>query len=382
MTAESLLFPEPPVPRTSALGRVEPAVHWFTESTRPEASASRATVNRWYAEIDDPDGRFARRLRSEVDVDHHQALDELHVHHLLRRSHEDVRYEEGGVGPDFRVYESGECVAAIEVLSLFERADWDQEQRQHGRLADELNRRVPPTAGYFVDFDIERCEREPAPRRFADFVSRRIAELPDPQALRLPSAPRFDDLPSALYEHDGCRISMRFIPMRDGARTRTDPDGRIVGTGPVLGGMVNSGRRLRDRLLSKAGGRYELGGSPFLIAACIHDFLCSDDEVLDALYGDEAVLVDTGQFVRRRDGFFGLDPTKHVARNRRVSAVGVVSRFRPWAPEDADIAVLENPHAATPWPPELLPHRRWYGPLTQGENPRRLGWNDATPEDP
>ena len=116
MTVEFDLFAEPSVARTLALGRVEPAVHWFTESTRAEASASRETVNRWYREIDDADGRFAQRLRSEIDVDHYQALDELHIHHLLRTRHEDVRYEEGGVGPDFRVYDAGTCVGAVEVL--------------------------------------------------------------------------------------------------------------------------------------------------------------------------------------------------------------------------------------------------------------------------
>ncbi len=348
MTA-SILFPEPTVPRTSALGRVEPAVHWFTESTRSEAAASRAAVNLWYRELDDPGGRFAQRLRSETDVDHYQALDELHVHHLLRSGHDDVRYEEGGVGPDFRVYEGGELVGAVEVLSLFERADWDHEQRRHARLADELDRRVPPTAGYFVDFEIERCEREPAPPdRFADFVSRRIAQLPDPQDLRLPPDVRRHDLPSAQYEHDGCRISVRFIPMRAGAAARRDPDARIVGMGPITGGMVNSGLRLRDRLVSKAGSRYELAGAPFLVAACIHDFLCSDDQVLDALYGGEVVVVGLGQLVRRQDGFFGIDPARRMGRNTRVSAVGVISRFNPWMPEDADVAVLENPYAGIP----------------------------------
>ena len=103
-------------------------------------------------------------------------------------------------------------------------ADWGREQQQHARLADELDQRVRPTAGYFVDFQIERCQRDPAPRRFAEFVARRIAELPDPQELELCPAPGPDDIPSAVYEHDGCLISIRFIPMRGDAAARTDPD--------------------------------------------------------------------------------------------------------------------------------------------------------------
>ncbi len=380
MTAEPVLFPEPAVARSSALGRVEPAVHWFTESTRPEAATSRETVNRWYGEFDDTDGRLAKRLRSELDVDHYQALDELHVHHLLRTRHDDVRYEEGGVGPDFRVYDAGACVGSVEVLSLFERADWDREQLQHARLADELDRRIRPTAGYFVDFQIERCERDPAPRRFAEFIARRIDELPDPQQVELPAAPGPHDLPSAVYEQDGCVISIRFIPMRAGAAARSDRDARIVGMGPMIGGMVNSGARLKDRLVAKAGGRYELHGAPSMIAACVHDFLCSDDQVLDALYGGEAVVVDTGQLVRRRDGLFGVDATRGAGRNTRVSAVGVISRFSPWAPAETDVAVLENPYAATPWPSGLLPWRRWFDPVEKDEQTSRFGWSAAPGE--
>lgn len=92
------LFDEPIQARTGPLGWIEPALHWFTESTRPEAVASRQTVNGWYKDFPDVDGKFAARLRSEVNVDHYQALDELYVHHILRQTHDDVHYEVGEVG--------------------------------------------------------------------------------------------------------------------------------------------------------------------------------------------------------------------------------------------------------------------------------------------
>ena len=79
------LFAEPNEPRTTPLGWIEPAVHWFTESTRPEAAASRQIVNAWYAEIPDPNCKFASRLLSEYDIEHYQAVDELHVHYPCGR---------------------------------------------------------------------------------------------------------------------------------------------------------------------------------------------------------------------------------------------------------------------------------------------------------
>ena len=142
---------------------MEPSVHWYTESTRPEAVASRRAVNAWYDAFPDCDGSFRDRLRSEVDVDHHQALDELFVHSHLSADFDDVRYEEGGVGPDFRVYTDGNCIGAIEVVSLFQQQDWTDEEVRHLRLADDVSRRLAPTHGYFVDFQIEWYEGPVSP---------------------------------------------------------------------------------------------------------------------------------------------------------------------------------------------------------------------------
>ena len=51
--------------------------------------------------------KLARRLRSEWTPEHLGALDELFVHQLLVQRWTDVRYEESGEGPDFRIYDSG-----------------------------------------------------------------------------------------------------------------------------------------------------------------------------------------------------------------------------------------------------------------------------------
>ena len=349
-----VLFPEPANPRTRPLGWIEPAVHWFTESTRAEAVTSRAVVNGWYAEFPDPERRLAERLRSELDRDHYQALDELHVHHILQQHNDDIRYEEGGIGPDFRVYRDGSRIGSVEVLSLFQREDWSAEEKRHWRLADELNRRVPPAGGYFLDFEIETAEREPPPRRIAEFVQREIAKLPPHDELKVPEDPRESDLPGAVYERDGVRIRMTFIPMRTGAPTKSDPDGNIVGMGPTIGGFVNSGERLKERVAAKAGGRYAIAGVPFVVAVGVHDLVCSDDQVVRGLYGSESLVVTTGQLKSQNDGVFGFDSEHAEGRHSRVSAVAVVSGLRVWDSDTADIAIYDNPHATYPLSDNLL----------------------------
>lgn len=371
----SLLFPEPQRARMGPLGAVEPAVRWFTESTRPEAVASRRTVNEWYKTFPDSGSKLAASLASERNDTHRQALDELYVHHLLRQRFGDVRYEEGGIGPDFRIYADGSCVAGVEVLSLFQRADWTAEELGYWRLADELNARVRPTAGYFVIFEIELADRQPAPKRFADFVARQLAELPPQDQIRLPSALTRDDLPSAVFEQEGVRVRIWFWPMTADATTKADPDGRIVGMGPVMGGTVNSEVRLKDRIEAKAGGRYDIADVPFLIVAAVHDPLCSDNQVLSALYGGESVVLSTNEMTRRNDGLFGVDRTQSQGRHRRVSAVAVIRQIRVWEPDRADVAVLHNPYPAHAWPAEVLPGSRFFGALSERDGMMEWGWS-------
>ena len=375
----SPLFSEPAVSRTTPLGYIEPAVHWFTDTTRPEAEASREAVNRWYEDFPDPDGKFANRLRSENDIDHYQALDELYVHHLLRRLHDDVRYEVGDVGPDFRTYAGGVCAAGVEVLSLFQREDWTTKEKQHQRLADELNRRIPPTDGYFVDFEIEQAHREPPPRRFADFVRTALRGLPAHDNINLPERVTRADLPQAVYDRDGVRIRITFIPMRTDAPAKSDPDARIVGMGPMIGGMVNAAERLKERIVAKAGGRYDIADVPFAIAVGIHDTMCTEEQIIEALYGGESVAfdpdgVEEARLVRRNDGVFGADKERPEGRHRRVSGVVVLSSLRVWETPAADIAVYDNPYAARSVPEDLFKATRRFGPTERSPEGIRFDW--------
>jgi hypothetical protein len=368
-----VLFPEPGVARTTWLGWSEPKVHWLTECSITEAAMSRATVNEWYRQFPDPDGRFALRLQSEVDVDHLQALDELFVHWTLRRRHDDVRYEEGGVGPDFRVYEQGELVLAVEVATLFMRSDWNDEDRRHNRLADELNQRVRPTQGYFVSFDIKAAPSEPAPRHFAEWVTKELGKLPPHTNL---SGAGYGDIPTATYERNGVRIDVRFLPMKADARTKSDPEARIVGMGRMTGGFVNSGSRLKDAISKKGGDRYDIGGVPYVVAVGNRDNFLSGDVVFDGMYGGDAVRFDLGdpsrfEAVRKNDGLFGYDPARQQARHSRISAVAVLSGVRLWDPTTADVALYDNLSPVNALPDGLFPTTRRFAQVSAGGE---FGW--------
>ena len=379
-TDASDVFPEPVNPREGALGWVEPSVHWYTEVTRPEAVASRRNVNKWFRQFPaDARDVLRTRLQSETNVDHLSALDELFVHHLLRRRFDEVRYEEGGRGPDFRLYRQGELIAAVEVASLFMRQDWDEANRRFGQIADELNKRVRLTR-YFVRFEPQVLTRQPRIRQLAAFVARTVEALPNPAAVvdaASAAASMRDVLPTAVYEEPGVRLRFEFLPRR--AETEPHADDRIVGMGPMTGGWVNSGARLKATLTAKAGGRYDLGDAPFIVGVASHDPFCSISEIEAALYGSERVTIPTGELTRGADGLFGFDRQRRTGRNTRVSAVWIVDGFMAWNPEGVRLLRLDNPYAAWSATDDLIPANFTFGVVERDAGVMRLDWKPAHP---
>lgn len=211
---DGALFPTPASPRTDRLGQIEPAVHWFTTSTRDEAHASRKYVNEWYKRFADSGGRLAATLRSDNNRHHFQALDELYVYHLLSENFTDIRYEEGRLAPDFRVYDlGGRPLAGIEVCSVFERNNFTIEEQRHARLADQVNMKLPPTAGYGIDFEIITARQDPAPRHFIGWLRGQLDDLPNSQQLRDAAGASLIQPLRREYVHRGVCIKVNLFPV-------------------------------------------------------------------------------------------------------------------------------------------------------------------------
>jgi hypothetical protein len=239
--------------------------------------------------------------------------------------------------------------------------------------------RIRPTAGYFVHFQIDKADREPTPRKFIAYLERELRNLPPPERLQVPIAPTLDDLPGGMYREEGIEIRVGFVPMRLEPAFRNDPDARIVGTGPMTGGMVNTAARIRDRVNSKAGARYDVDSAPFLVVVGLHSVFETDYEVVTALYGSEAVEIPSGRMTRQNDGLFGVDTRHPRGRHRRVSAVAVLRKVHAWDPEGVDVSLLWNPFAYQPWPHRFMAATRWFGEIGRDEGRAQFGWLDEPP---
>jgi hypothetical protein len=345
----TVVFYEPLEPSESPFGGL---ADWYRHSGSLEARAARQDINTWYAVFPDRDGMLLGNLQGDSDIGIQQAMDELYVYHLLARSHQ-ARYEEDASSPDFRLYRSSEYVAGIEVLTLFPEEDFTSKVSRNTGLVDEINRRIRPDRWY-VSIEIIDWKRQPRVTEVVKWLERMVASLPTP-AMNLAR----EDYPAAVYSSAEVELAFEFLPRRKATPpTATEP---IVMLGPSIGWFGQASRRVRRNLSHKAGSRYDHRGRPFAVLLSARDYSCDTEDILNALYGDEAISFrpddpDSARPIRKNNGTFGRSAKLPEGRNRRLSCVFAL--MRGWAPGSAAVPTVvrfDNPFAERAFPSDVLP---------------------------
>jgi hypothetical protein len=122
---------------------------------------------------------------------------------------------------------------------LFLRPEWARQARRHHELTDRLNKTFRPQ-GYFLH--VEVLVRDPRRNLPLKALTRAagafLEELPEPQEVTA-AYERGQPLPWRDVEGDGSYVRFEALPMRPNAAALTDPDARIVGMGPMIGGPVD-----------------------------------------------------------------------------------------------------------------------------------------------
>jgi hypothetical protein len=229
MKPRQVLFPEPATERDTALDWDEPLVHFTKEVTWPDAIADRAVLNAWYEDFPDENDRLAAKLSSEDNSDHRGAVYELLAYRLLSQRHEDVRYEEGGAGPDFRVYEREELILAVEVMTLRERADWARERKEFGRLAALINARVR-RSDFALSIVEASVKKDPPVTQLVSFVQSFLDGLPAPDDVAQAVAAG-GHLPNSRFVRDSVDVTIEAVPLRDRGHGSRRKESRNCGVG-------------------------------------------------------------------------------------------------------------------------------------------------------
>jgi len=178
-------------------------------------------------------------------------------------------------------------------------------------------------------------------------------------------------MPEKVYATSAVEIAFRFLALPK-SYVVEDRD-RIVLGGASIGGRVDSAWRLRERLDDKAV-KYDLRGKPFAIVVGVRDSMCDLGDVHQALTGTPAVVVATGEGVRKGDGFFGTGRNRADGKHQRVSAVFSVQEWYPGGPYLPRITRFDNPFAATPFPAEALPFGGHWGEVDRDPKRVRADW--------
>nr|BFE56487.1 hypothetical protein GCM10020063_010130 [Dactylosporangium thailandense] len=306
-------------------------------------------------------------LRSSDDRRMLGAMDELFVHDQLIRRYR-VTYEEGeGTRPDFRVYAGAAYVGAVEVATLFLRDDWAAEERRNAGLKQQLNQRLPLTT-HSVEFEIFRWDAAPRLQPMVKWIERTLDELrADPEALQR------DEIgcPEKVYINAAVEIVFRFIELPESYVVGAD-DRAVLGGGSI-GGCVDSAERLRQRLDDKAV-KYDLRDKPFAIVVGVRDGMCDVGDVHQALTGTSAVVIATGEGVRKGDGFFGYGANRRAGKHQRVSAVFSLHDWFPGGPYEPQLVRFDNPFATAPFSDAALPCGGRWGVTERGTAQIRAGW--------
>jgi hypothetical protein len=361
-------YEEPSVIRVASMTPAEPMASWLLESTRQEAVEARRTVNDLYSRFPDERNRMYTALHSRNDVHLLSALDELLIHDLLIRQYR-VEYEEDeGTAPDFRLYDAdGGHVGTVEVVTLFQREDWAAEEKRHARLASDLNARLPLTT-HSVEVEILSWNTTPRQRELTRWLQDAIDDL-----RTNPSALPFDefDTPEKVYVTSAVEIAFRFLALPENYVIQEHDE--IVLAGTSVGGAVDSAVRLRERLDDKAV-KYDLRGKPFAIVIGVRDPMCDFNQVHQALTGTPAVVIATGNGIRKGDGFFGTGRLRTAGKHQRVSAVFSIHGWNPGGSYQPQIMRYDNPFAATPFPIPALPFCGHWGEIERDSTHVKADW--------
>lgn len=295
---------------------------------------------------------------------------------LLSRTCE-ARYEEDQLSPDFRLYRSSDYIAGVEVLTLFPEQEFTTLQSRNTEFVNEINSRVT-AALWYVGIDIIDWKRQPRIADIARWLQRTMAAIPPPTV-----GMTLDEYPTAVYSSGGVEIAFDFIP-RARAASSDSPE-LVVGFGPSIWGIVQSGRRLRRSLSQKVGSRYDHRDRPFSVLVSVRDSACTTEEVVNALYGDAAITfprdnAGASWWTRRGNGTFGNSRSKPCGRNRRLSCVFTLpSGWKPGSADEPKVVRYDNPFALAPFPDDLLTSPfRFAAEYTDGGG--HMDWQSGPPQ--
>jgi hypothetical protein len=243
--------------------------------------------------------------------------------------------------------------------------EWTRQEQRIARLADGINRQLKLDR-WFISLDSVRWDRDPSISRVVAWLQTRLASLEE--LVSESSTNHVEDS----YVDAAVELKISFIPRR--SASPPNPNDRIVATGASIGGATGADVRIKRRLKDKSNHGYDLRDSPYAIFIGMHDPFADRWDLTNAIYGTDAIIIETGQPTRQGDGLFGISNTYPDGKNTRVSCIFAMMSFLPWDLTSAAVVRLDNPFARHEFPDRILPTKQRFQIVDRTDHGLRLDW--------
>ncbi len=292
MSSKLLLFDEFARDDLSPSGYSEAHFGFLNRSGRKFFAFIRQTLQQWFDEYEaKPEKRedLLRDFRAEGVNRHLGAFFELYLHQLFTRLGFSVEVEpEWDVrNPDFMLTApSGERML-FEATSTFPGTQFGSSRTLENTILDEINRRVN-SPNFFLHVVIKGSPvGNPPYSRLCAQVQKELDELdPDEVTQSLlqegETIPR--EYPIIPWKDENWSIEIQAVPKKPEARGKT---ARTIGSQSPPVQLVNTAAHIRRSLEAKCSRYGNDLPIPYLLAIDVHDHWCDEEEVLQALFGQE-----------------------------------------------------------------------------------------------
>jgi len=331
----------------------EPIFDYYNRSARPAVILLRKILESWFERFPGAEQKNLReRFRSPRKPNHLGAFFELYIHELFvrmgfeLRAHPSVRSTSQ---PDFVACSQGENKFYIEATTAGLPSETEQGQNARmGIVYDAINSIESPN--FFLELEIIGAPNTPPPtRELRRGLTEWLASLNPDHIAHLYSDNRQSDVPTLDWNHDGWNLLFR--PRPKSLQLRGRPGVRPIGIRMPEGGWLNTGFEIRRAIETKWKKYGELE-RPLIVAVNYIGFHCDDTDVMDALYGQESVVVTFthggGYTERNQRKPNGVWWGKNGPRKNGVSGVLIANQLGPWSMASETPELFHNPWASRP----------------------------------
>lgn len=338
----------------------EPKFSYLNRANRPEYAYVRDLVQSWFDEYDTSEEKkkhLLQAFRSQEDRKHLSAFFELYLLKLFKSFGFGIEIEPEWAEkkPDFLLTSpTGEQIL-LEATACYPEQWFGNAQKREYLTLDEINKRVN-SPNFFLHINVKNAPTSVPPyKKLCNDIMQEISKLNADGVIEI--AEETDPFmqkenPRLMWEHESWNIEIEFIPKRPLARNR--PDIKPIGSMIKHFDQTNIVNNIRLSINNKYG-RYGELSIPYILAINIADGFVHNNNIFDALFGDEVIyVVEPGKTKVGREQNGSWRDVKGFQK-QRMSGILVFRSLLPVIMHRVEPELWHHPYANNPLKPEILP---------------------------